>query len=389
MRISKRTFVFFILIFLFFLIAANLKAGLLYFLASLMVATLIASLISPLFMVRGLEMERNSPSFVCEGKKVNLKLTLQNKKGRKYLLLVKDKFAGGEGEVFIPFLPKGTLSVDYTLSPRRGVYRKGKVSIVNRFPFGLLEARREFEIESKMVVHPKIYPLKTLPLLESGSFPGELFHAERRSLKDEYYGVREYKPGDSLRFIHWKKTASREKPVVKEFEEWIGSYLSIFIDNRLKVHHRESLDELVRVAASVAYYGLHSGHPLLLFSYSQKLLRPSWGEALHFFASLPPSRESDLNKSRLFIPRSSTFSFFTTPFGLPSDSLINTSQRNRCRFILYLYEDGFKTSPFYLKELSKLFERRVIIYRAQKKGELISCLSEPWKPIGELTDLKV
>jgi uncharacterized protein (DUF58 family) len=375
--------------FLFFLIAANLKAGLLYFLASLMVATLFTSLIFPIFMVGGIKVERECPSFVCEGEKANLKLTLHNRKRRKYLLLVKDRFARSEGETFIPLLSKGKLSIDYSLFPKRGVYRKGKISLISRFPFGLLEVKKDFEVESEMIVYPKIYPLKTLPLLESGSFPGEFLHAERRNLGDEYYGVREYRPGDSLRFIHWKKTASKEEPVVKEFEERVGSYLSIFLDNRLKIHHQESLDEVVRVAASVAYYGLYSGHPLLLFSYSNKLLRPDWKEALYFFASLNTSEDSELTLDAVLIPEAGTFSLFTTPFGLPQDYLVATCQKKRCRFILYLYEDGFKISPFYLKELTRLFERRVIIYRAQKKGDLIQCLKEPWKPIGELTDQKV
>ena len=42
------------------------------------------------------------------------------------------------------------------------------------------------------------------------------------SIKGEYSGVREYRPGDRIRDIHWKKTAARQELIVKVYEPGSG-----------------------------------------------------------------------------------------------------------------------------------------------------------------------
>ncbi len=388
MRLNRRTLVFLIITVLFFLIAANLKAGLLYFLSSLMLSAFLISLIFPFFMLRGIEVERESPSFASEGEEIKLTVSLKNSKGSKYLLIVEDKFAGGKGRLLFPFIPKGgEAKKDYFLHPKRGVYEKGEVFIVSSFPFGLLEARKRLQVKTSLTVYPRYYLLKSLPLLESASFPGELLHAERRSLGEDYYGVREYRPGDSLRYIHWKKSASINKLVVKEFEERLGNYLLIVLDNRELVHRGESFDEIVRVATSVAHYGLHNGHPLHLVSFENNISRPNWREALSWFAEQRiVQTKSQINLERI-VPGSTVF-YFTTPLGLPGLELVERCQRRKCRLVLYLFEIGFKKPLPYLKRLNGLIEKRVMLYRAQKKEEVISCLREPWRSTADLINQK-
>lgn len=88
--------------------------------------------------------------------------------------------------------------------------------------------------------------------------------APRAGVGTEFFGIREYQPGDSLRRIHWRSTARRGELVVREFEPPGVQNLGIFLDGRPE--SVEVADQLARIAASEAWDCLRGGGRVTLWA---------------------------------------------------------------------------------------------------------------------------
>jgi uncharacterized protein (DUF58 family) len=82
--------------------------------------------------------------------------------------------------------------------------------------------------------------------------------------------MREYRAGDSPRWIHWRTSARIGKPMVKEFEQQNEQDLAILIDpwlprSKVTPEQREALEQVIRFAATVCLETCrHLGRRLLL-----------------------------------------------------------------------------------------------------------------------------
>ncbi len=100
--------------------------------------------------------------------------------------------------------------------PHRGVYELTGLALTTRFPFSFFEKAREQRRSARMVVYPKP--------VDPGEWAGEFFgqfgevSAGEAGRGDEYFGLREYRPGEDKRLIHWKRSASRGELVIREQE---------------------------------------------------------------------------------------------------------------------------------------------------------------------------
>ena len=74
--------------------------------------------------------------------------------------------------------------------------------------------------------------------------------------QQEYHGLRDYRPGDSPRWIHWRTSARIGLPMVKEFEQKSDQDLALLIDpwqprSKVTPEQREAVEKAVRFAATV------------------------------------------------------------------------------------------------------------------------------------------
>ena len=97
--------------------------------------------------------------------------------------------------------------------------------------------------------------------------------------------LREYRPGDELRLVHWKASARRTELVVKEWEGGTGSGHEVVLDRRCEP---AALEEALRVVSALALAAKEQKE--LLTVHSQGLgatfgagQRP-WRELLEFLA---------------------------------------------------------------------------------------------------------
>jgi uncharacterized protein (DUF58 family) len=103
--------------------------------------------------------------------------------------------------------------------------------------------------------------------------------------------VRDYRPGDELRRIHWPATARRHRPVVKEHESDLVPYLTLFPDldraTRAGMGRRSTREYVVRVGASLLWSAIRRGDTVQILGEGQRplLVPPGRGE-LHLTYAL-------------------------------------------------------------------------------------------------------
>lgn len=111
----------------------------------------------------------------------------------------------------------------------RGVHVLQHVQVVTRHPFGLFQATRALPAAGELVVHPRpIGPGE----LEPGEVPEGALGGPPGRPGTSIAGLRPFRPGDAVADVHWKATARRGAPVIKERERDAGDSLDIVLDRR-------------------------------------------------------------------------------------------------------------------------------------------------------------
>ncbi len=174
------------------------------------------------------------------------------------------KLVSGEPVTLISIPPRSEVSVSIKVVPRVGTHVLDELRVVLRDFLGL--HRYEASLLSKEVirVYPKVVPVKALAITYA-SRAGELSRARRKGRGVEFYGVREYVPGDEYRRIEWKASArfGLRRLFVKEFEHEVSLNIFIIIDTSPYMLSggwgRTPLEYSINAAASIASYALRRG----------------------------------------------------------------------------------------------------------------------------------
>lgn len=154
---------------------------------------------------------------------------------------------------FISLAPGESKELTLGLMPRRrGLLRLVNLRVELPDPLGLFQRLRAVANEAgEILVIPKRYKLPPLDLSGPSEFKvGGDTASTVRGEGGEFMGLREYRPGDSLRKIHWKAWARTGQPIVKEFEEIRFPRYGLVLDTSLDESGPELFEEAVSVAAS-------------------------------------------------------------------------------------------------------------------------------------------
>ena len=128
----------------------------------------------------------------------------------------------------------------------------------------MTKSRRTIELPTSLTVVPRWVEIRSVPILEPSSFPSDVLHERARTgAGEEFIGVRDYRPGDPPRSVHWRSTARAGHLVVREFEEEVASRVALVLAGADAGTPPESAFEtLVTAAASIGVYALQTGHPV-------------------------------------------------------------------------------------------------------------------------------
>jgi uncharacterized protein (DUF58 family) len=382
-----------------FLIATNVQAALLFFVSASLVSLVAVSYIVPLLVTRHLSVARLVPAEAFEGMPVAVRAEITNH-GRlpRFLLKIEDNLARGGGGTIV-WLPGGSSRhLNYETALPRGVYVKAELAAGSSAPFGLWNKKTTTEAGAGLTVYPTYEEIPTFPLLEAMSSPSETVH-ERRSAGSgyDYLGIREYRPGDSLRSVHWRSSARRGELVVREYEEEIATPVSIVMD--LKAGSPagpagdSSLDAAARVAATIANYCLKAGHPLRLFAQDKektvKIERPGFYPALEWLAGLEANGRVDaaglIEEAIPFIGHRSTVVLIATSQEADWAEISAAVQARRARLIVVLIDAqsyGVSGAPSGREIIEEMAGARATFYGLKKGQDVRECLREPLNVTG-------
>ncbi|MFC1858754.1 DUF58 domain-containing protein [Thermodesulfobacteriota bacterium] len=150
--------------------------------------------------------------------------------------------------------PNGRKEITLEITPlNRGRLQFSGVTIARPDPFGLFNSLRMMSLRQSILVLPKRYPLPPVRLPGTRKYQsGGVALASRVGDSEEFVSLRDYRPGDPLRKIHWKSWAKTDKPVVKEYQDEFFVRHGLILDTFQKAAHSEIFEEAVSVAASFA-----------------------------------------------------------------------------------------------------------------------------------------
>ena len=252
---------------LLYLLARLTQVSWLYMADALLWGTVFVSLIAPWISVTGLLARRRllghtgAPSpWPAEEDDLQIELQLESHRFWPRLLVTASyecPLASPEAQLQRFFLPglagRGSVTVSSNVRCyRRGLHQLGLIVVESRAPFGLFRQRRRLAAPLSVLVYPRVFPLKRLPLLESAR---DMSLPTGKSLQgQEIAGSRRYFPGDPVRHIHWRNTARVGRPMVRQFEgTQDNSVLVVFDSSQELGQGRETTMEYsVKLAASVA-----------------------------------------------------------------------------------------------------------------------------------------
>lgn len=149
--------------------------------------------------------------------------------------------AGGEVEVRLETVPL-----------RRGRLAWMGSTIARPDPLGLFKAFARVRCEQSVIVLPRRYPLANASLPGTRKYQqGGVALAGSIGDSEEFVSLREYRPGDPRRRLHWKSWAKLGKPIVKEYQEEFFVRHALVLDT-FTTFADERFEEAVSVAASFA-----------------------------------------------------------------------------------------------------------------------------------------
>jgi uncharacterized protein (DUF58 family) len=199
---------------------------------------------------------------------------------------------------------RGTATLTYPLRPvLRGVHRVGPATGTAGDPLGLAEFERELAGADRLLVLPRVVPLRGLPpAIGTGEgTPGAALAHQGQGASDVL--IRPYRQGDEMRRVHWRSSARHDELMVRlEERPWRGG-MTLLLDRRDAAHRGRgadsSLEFAVSLAASIGVHLLERGEPCTLVTEDGTPLVPAGTSGgrdpmLDALAALRPSARTDL-----------------------------------------------------------------------------------------------
>lgn len=246
--------------------AINTGNNLLYLLVSALLAMIVVSGILSEQSMRGLHLSGIVPEEVYAGQPALFGAAIANRK--RWLmsysitleLLAPEARALESGSRFI-YVRRVAAGAERLVTwehalPRRGRHRLSGVRLTTRFPFGLFVKAGRPVLTEEVLVFPAVRPIAADALRRLGE-RGDAA-ARRRGRGADLYNLRDYRPGDDPRFIHWRSSAKTDALLVRELEADTSQNTRIVLVGRGR-SGAETLERGLSEAASLAVALVRAG----------------------------------------------------------------------------------------------------------------------------------
>ena len=244
-------------------VAAFVSANNLLFLmlAAMLSILLVSDFVSRLGM-SGLELDVQSPEHPCARTPLPARVLLRNEKSWFPSFSIHVAGVGESllnGELYFPVIPGGAVleeSVAVRFA-RRGIHGEDSFLFHSRFPFGFVERRLRVTMRKEVLVYPALEPQEGFDDLFF-SLKGEM---ESRSLGrgHDFYRIRPYEQGESVRHIDWKATAHTGSMQVREFAREQEPAAALILDLDCPAGQEAWFEHAIECAAYLAARLVKSG----------------------------------------------------------------------------------------------------------------------------------
>ena len=198
-------------------------------------------------MLRRVRVERQLPARVFAGQTVTVSVVLHNDRSvlTSWAVMVEDRIrrvdtvrlADADAiRVMVPCTaPRQSRVGSYrALLSQRGGYRFGPLRVSSRFPLGLAKAQMKVnEADQLFLVRPRLgrTTRRWVQVTQQQQHVGSQRTSRQHGLLEgDYYGLREWRPGDSQRWIHWRTSAKLGELSVRQFEQQRNRDLTLILD---------------------------------------------------------------------------------------------------------------------------------------------------------------
>jgi uncharacterized protein (DUF58 family) len=248
--------------------------------------------------VRKLSLQTAARDVGTAGHPVSLPVTIHNSSSlRRQPLLVIEDCAFAESARIVTVVP--CLAPHETrqlprepVARRRGFHRLSRIFVVGSDPTGLFYCSRGFDIPREILILPESVDLQHV----------ELSERQRIAVDDgrpigvsgmgrDFYGIREYRPTDGMRMIHWRASARNGKLMVREFQENSVIHVTILLDSdaaSLSDDEGENFEMLIRGVASLLTYLSRTYCEITLVCGLHENGRVIRGDAAHALSDMLP-----------------------------------------------------------------------------------------------------
>ncbi|HYA96625.1 MAG TPA: DUF58 domain-containing protein [Methylomirabilota bacterium] len=247
---------------------AGLNTGnnLLFLILASMIALILMSGILSTIGLSGISMRLELPEEIFAGETVHARMELRNDKQSmpSFSLRVegirgKDSASSAimDAPVYFPYTPRQERVHQWVplVFPRRGLYRQEAFRIATRFPFGFLEKGRRVDLAREVLVYPSIAATQdfraVLPALQGS------IESLNKGRGQDLHALRDYRPTDSARHVHWKASARTGTLLVREFNREDDRRVLLVFDPSLPANLPDAeakFERAVELCASIAWY---------------------------------------------------------------------------------------------------------------------------------------
>jgi uncharacterized protein (DUF58 family) len=232
-------------------------------LAAAALGTVAAAVLAPP-RLDGLTYRLDAPARTAAGFTARHRVTVHNGGRRSSPTLRLTHHAPGFDEVTVavtPLRPGDTASAELPRVARRRAHGdEHRFVVVSTAPLGLLKATQVVEGRQRLIVHPAPVPASVV-LPDAGTAADGDAAPSRAGLDPA--GIRDWRPGDPARHVHWRSTARRGRPVVVEREQARAARLAVVVTGPAAAPDWE---RLVAAVAATAVDALGRGRPVALLA---------------------------------------------------------------------------------------------------------------------------
>lgn len=218
--------------------------NLLLLVAGLILGTLLINWRLSAAMLRRLEVRRRVVSGAHAGSWLTIEVEIVNPRRRlgSWAVLVEDRLERRDGPddaqaarpaLMFAYVPAGGCRrQSYRVRlPRRGRYALGPLRVSTRFPFGFCQRTLGLPGDEQVVVLPRLGRLRPAWQQQFQPTPQGTRGARRPGyVPGDFFAVREWQAGDSVRWVHWRSTARHRELVVRQFEQPGERELAVLLD---------------------------------------------------------------------------------------------------------------------------------------------------------------